>query len=127
MTNSRTILVVDDDPHIRRLIAATLEDSGAFSIVEAGDGVEALECAAAQVPEIVILDVDMPRLNGIETARRLRSEPRTAHATIVMLTAASDDGAEKRATEAGADVFWAKPFSPLDLLELVDRLAAAQP
>ena len=120
--NGRTILIVDDDPLIRRLIVTTLEDVAAFSIVEAGDGMEALEQAAATPPEIVFLDIDMPRLNGIETCKRLREEDATAESTIVMLTAVSDDSAERRATDAGADLFLTKPFSPLDLLRLVDRL-----
>ena len=118
----RTILIVDDDPLIRRLIVTTLEDVAAFSLVEAGDGLEALERAAQCFPEIVFLDIDMPRLNGIEACRRLRAEPGTSESTIVMLTAVSDDSAERRAVDAGADIFLTKPFSPLDLLRLVDRL-----
>ena len=122
MSESRKILIVDDDPLIRRLIVTTLEDVAAFDLVEAGDGLEALERAAEAQPEIVLLDIDMPRLNGIEACRRLRAEPATHEATIVMLTAVSDDGAERRASDAGADLFLTKPFSPLDLLRLVDRL-----
>ena len=122
MNRGRSILIVDDDPLIRRLIVTTLEDVAAFELAEAGDGQEALETALAKPPEIVFLDIDMPRLNGIETCRRLRSEPSTADATIVMLTAVSDDSVERRAAEAGADLFLTKPFSPLTLLELVDRL-----
>ena len=119
---SRTILVVDDDPLIRRLIATTLEDVSGFDLVEAGDGVEALERAEDTAPAIVFLDIDMPRMDGITTCARLREAPATAGATIVMLTAATDDRAERRAGEAGADLFLTKPFSPLDLLRLVDRI-----
>jgi two-component system chemotaxis response regulator CheY len=122
MTPDRTILIVDDDPLIRKLIVTTLEDVAAFQIVEAGDGQEAVERAASVPPEIVFLDIDMPRMNGIEACRQLRAAPGTAESTIVMLTAVSDDGAEKRASDAGADLFLTKPFSPLDLLRLVDRL-----
>jgi CheY-like chemotaxis protein len=122
VNGERTILIVDDDPLIRRLIVTTLEDVAAFSLVEAGDGLEALERAAQCFPEIVFLDIDMPRLNGIEACRRLRAEPGTSESTIVMLTAVSDDSAERRAVDAGADIFLTKPFSPLDLLRLVDRL-----
>jgi CheY-like chemotaxis protein len=119
---TRTILVVDDDPLIRRLIATTLEDVAGFDLAEAGDGVEALERALTTSPQIVFLDIDMPRMDGITTCARLRDQPETADSTIVMLTAASDDGAEQRASEAGADLFLTKPFSPLDLLRLVDRI-----
>jgi CheY-like chemotaxis protein len=119
---SRTILVVDDDPLIRRLIATTLEDVSGFDLVEAGDGLEAIERAEKTEPSIVFLDIDMPHLDGIATCAELRSSPRTSGATIVILTAATDDRAERRAGEAGADLFLTKPFSPLDLLRLVDRI-----
>jgi CheY-like chemotaxis protein len=119
---TRTILIVDDDPTIRRLIATTLEDISGYRLQEAGDGQEAIETAVRARPEIVFLDIDMPRLNGIEACRRLRSDPATAGATIVMLTADSDDRAQRSAHDAGADLFLTKPFSPLHLLRLVDRL-----
>jgi CheY-like chemotaxis protein len=123
---SRTILVVDDDPLIRRLIATTLEDVAGFDLVEAGDGIEALERAAEETPSIVFLDIDMPRMDGITACAELRQAPGTSSATIVMLTAATDDRAERRAGEAGADLFLTKPFSPLDLLRLVDRIGERQ-
>ena len=75
---SRTILVVDDDPLIRRLIATTLEDVAGFELVEAGDGVEALERAAAEQPAIVFLDIDMPRMDGIAACRSCARRPATA-------------------------------------------------
>ena len=122
---TRTILIVDDDPMIRKLIATTLEDISGYRLQEAGDGMEAVERAQATRPEIVFLDIDMPRLNGIEACRRIRSEPTTADATIVMLTGDSDDDAERDARAAGADLFLTKPFSPLRLLRLVDGLGSS--
>jgi CheY-like chemotaxis protein len=121
---TRTILIVDDDPMIRKLIATTLEDISGYRLQEAGDGIEALERAVTAKPEIVFLDVDMPGLNGIEACRRLRSDPATAGATIVMLTGDSGPQAEHGALAAGADLFLTKPFSPLHLLRLVDRIGA---
>ena len=123
---NRTILIVDDDPGIRRLIAATLEDVSGYRMTEAGDGEEAVDRARSALPSIVFLDIDMPRLNGIEACRRLRSEPSTADATIVMLTGDSDDDAERDARAAGADLFLTKPFSPLRLLRLVDDIGTAR-
>ena len=119
---SRRILIVDDDPLIRRLIATTLEDVAGFELLEASDGQEAVETAAGNTPEIVFLDIDMPRMDGIQACREIRNGNGTSGATIVMLTAATDDAAEQRAGEAGADLFLTKPFSPLDLLRLVDRI-----
>ena len=123
---NRTILIVDDDPSIRRLIAATLEDVSGYRMTEASNGQEAVERARDARPEIVFLDIDMPRLNGIEACRRLRSDPATARATIVMLTGDAGDVAERSAQDAGADLFLTKPFSPLHLLRLVDSIAATR-
>jgi CheY-like chemotaxis protein len=122
---THTILIVDDDPMIRKLITTTLQDVAGYSLREAADGLAAIEAALEERPEIVFLDYDMPRLNGIETCRRLRSDPATAGATIVMLTAMSDSPSQDSAVAAGADLFLTKPFSPLRLLRLVDDLGAA--
>jgi two-component system chemotaxis response regulator CheY len=124
---TRGVLVVDDDPFIRKLIATTLEDVSEFELHEAADGREALVVAKRERPALVFLDVDMPVLNGIEACRELREDPDTSEMTIVMLTAAHGDSVERRAEEAGADLFLTKPFSPLDLLRLVDRLSGQSP
>jgi CheY-like chemotaxis protein len=119
----QSVLVVDDDPFIRKLIATTLEDVAAIDLHEAGDGIEAIEVARARRPTLVFLDVDMPALEGIDACRRLREDPVTREATIVMLTAAHGNSIERRAEDAGADLFLTKPFSPLELLRPVDRLS----
>jgi CheY-like chemotaxis protein len=118
----RAVLVVDDDPFVRKLIATTLEDVAEFDLHEAADGLEALEVARHSRPSLVFLDVDMPRLDGIDVCRRLRAEREAGAATIVMLTAAHGDAVRRQAEEAGANMFLTKPFSPLDLLRLVDAL-----
>jgi CheY-like chemotaxis protein len=119
---TRTILIVDDDASIRRLIATTLEDVSGYRLEEAADGEEAMVVALDAQPAIVFLDLEMPRVNGIETCRRLRKEPTLADATIVVLTGDSGEVAERSAQAAGADLFLTKPFSPLHLLQLVDEL-----
>lgn len=119
-----SVLIADDDPFVRRLIVTTLEDVAGFDLVEAANGREAVEVALREHPELVFLDVDMPELDGFEACRRLRAEPDTARAMIVMLTAAAGDSAEREAETAGADLFLSKPFSPLALLRLVDELGA---
>jgi CheY-like chemotaxis protein len=120
----RAVLIVDDDPFIRKLVATTLEDVASFRLHEAANGIEAVARAAEVQPELVFLDIDMPRLDGIEACRQIREQEHGASgATIVMLTAAGAEENEIRAREAGADLFLTKPFSPLDLLRLVDELA----
>jgi CheY-like chemotaxis protein len=117
-----SVLIVDDDPFIRKLVSTTLEDVAGFEPAEAPSGDEALELARAAPPALVFLDIDMPGLDGYEVCRRLRAEPVTSNATIVMLTAAAGEEAEREAEEAGADLFLTKPFSPLELLRLVHEL-----
>jgi CheY-like chemotaxis protein len=117
----RSVLIVDDDPFIRKLILTTLEDVAGFDLHEAADGEEALAVARETSPAIVFLDIDMPRLDGISACARMRDEPSSRDATIVMLTAAPADQ-EAPARAAGADLFLTKPFSPLDLLRLVDDI-----
>ena len=124
MAEQRVVLIVDDDPFIRRLIATTLEGVSAFELHQASDGEEAVQIARREGPRLVFLDIDMPRLDGIEACRRMREEPAMADARIVMLTASAEDSARTRAAHAGADRFLTKPFSPLDLLRLVDELGS---
>ncbi len=119
---TRAALVVDDDPFIRKLIVTTLEDVAQFEIHEAADGIEALEVARRERPSLVFLDIDMPRIDGIDACRQLRADSATSATTIVMLTAADGDAIEREAVAAGADLYLTKPFSPLDLLRLVDRV-----
>jgi CheY-like chemotaxis protein len=122
MSTRRAVLIVDDDPFIRKLIMTTLEGVAEFDLHEARDGEEAVQTARLQSPRLVFLDIDMPRMDGIEACRMMRAEPATAGAKIVMLTATAEDSARLRAQEAGADFFLTKPFSPLELLRLVAEL-----
>ena len=118
----RSVLIVDDDPFIRKLVATTLEDVAGFELMEAANGREALRVAERTPPQLVFLDIDMPEVDGYEACRGLRAQAETAQATIVMLTAAAGKEAEREAEEAGADLFLTKPFSPLALLKLVHDL-----
>jgi CheY-like chemotaxis protein len=119
----RSVLIVDDDPFIRKLVSTTLEDVAGFQLHEAANGIEAVERAAEVHPQLVFLDIDMPRMDGIEACRLIREQDNgAAKPTIVMLTAAGAQENETLARAAGADLFLTKPFSPLDLLRLVDEL-----
>jgi len=116
-----TILVVDDEPPILELVRFTLEDEQ-IRVLEAGDGVQALETALAVRPDLILLDVQMPRLDGLEVCRRLRADASLAGTRIVMLTAAGQDADRARGLAAGADEYLTKPFSPLALFTLVRSL-----
>lgn len=121
-----TVLIVDDEPAIVELVRFTLEDEH-VRVVEAGDGLEALEVARAEQPDLILLDVQMPHLNGFEACRRLRLESSLSRTKIVMLTAASQEGDFARGRAAGADLYLTKPFSPLRLLTLVQSLLPEAP
>lgn len=112
---SGRILVVDDNKVIRQLIRVNLELEG-FEVVTAADGAECLEIVHSVQPDVVTLDVVMPRLDGVRTASRLRADPRTRGCAIVMVSAGA-------LPEGVGDAYVAKPFEPALLVETVRRLA----
>ena len=116
----KTVLVVDDEPSVRRLVTATLA-GGNYVIVEARDGNEALQLARQHRPDMILLDVSMPGVDGIDVCRQIKADSALRNATIVILTAQAHADVRQRATAVGADVFLTKPFSPLQLLGLVEQ------
>ena len=115
---SQSILVVDDEPDIRRLVVLHLEREG-FRCRMAGTGPDALREAKAAVPDLVVLDLMLPGLDGLEVCRRLRSEASTAGVPIIMLTAKADEVDRVVGLEVGADDYVVKPFSPRELVARV--------
>ena len=116
-----TILVVDDEPNIVEVVRITLEDDR-VRVVVAADGAAALAAACTERPDLILLDVNLPDLSGLEVCRRLRADARTQDTKIVMLTAAAQRDDVERGRAAGADEYLTKPFSPVRLLTLVDTL-----
>ena len=117
------VLVVDDDPDIRMIVGATLRKLHVpVEIVQAEDGVEALEKAREATPDLVVLDVMMPRMDGFETCRALRENVRTAFVPILMLTASADQDSRTKGYLIGTDDYMSKPFLPVDLKLRVGRL-----
>lgn len=118
------VLVVDDDDVIRQLIGINLELEG-FEVDMAADGVQALERVAAALPDVVTLDVMMPRLDGLEVARQLRADPRTSGVRVVLVSARAQLADLERGDAIGVDEYVTKPFEPEELVAVVRRLAAA--
>ena len=116
-----TVLIVDDEPNIVRLVRITLEDSR-VQVLEAADGTTALDRAAAFRPDLILLDVDLPDVSGLEVCRRLKEDTELAKTKVVMLTAAAQRDDVARGFAAGADEYLTKPFSPVRLLSLVEQL-----
>lgn len=119
----KKVLIVDDENNVRRLVAATLS-GGDYEVLQAKDGVEALETIRRERPTVVLLDIQMPGLDGIEVCRQVKADPKLRDTVVVMLTAQAQADARRRATSAGADTFLTKPFSPLQVLEIVERRVA---
>src|SRR3972149_6253219 len=115
---AETILVVDDDPDIARFVEVNLRSAG-YEVAVAGDGEEALGVATEMRPDLVLLDVMMPRLDGFEVAQRLRRNPQTAGSSIIMLTAKALSTDKVLGLQSGADDYIIKPFDPIELLARV--------
>lgn len=115
--DDRCVLVVDDDAVLRRVVRAVLEADG-FRVLEAHDGRQGLELAASERPRVVILDVMMPGLDGVEVCRRLDHK----ETRVLMLTALGDVTTEVASLEAGACGYLTKPFSSMELLDRVEEL-----
>ncbi len=116
------ILVVDDEPDLLELIEYNIAQCG-HEVITATDGARALELAKSRIPDMVILDVMMPRLTGYEVAKRMRSQSETARIPILMLTAKGEEAHELEGLGAGADDYLTKPFSMKILLARIDALA----
>ena len=117
------VLVVDDEAVIRQLIVINLELEG-FEVHQAVDGLDALGKARELDPDVVTLDVMMPGLDGFQTAHRLRADPATARARIVLVSARTRPADLERGRDAGADAYVTKPFDPDEIIDTVRRLAA---
>ncbi|WP_261554299.1 response regulator transcription factor [Frankia tisae] len=120
------VLVVDDDAVIRQLVVVNLELEG-FEVHTAVDGVDALEMVRSAAPQVITLDIMMPRMNGWDVATHLREDPSTADIKLVMLTARAQEADVKRGARIGVDYYLTKPFDPDELITVVQKLAAGQP
>jgi DNA-binding response OmpR family regulator len=117
------VLVVDDDPDIRELVVFKLEQLG-HNVTQERDGEGGLAAAQETTPDLVMLDVMMPKLTGIEVCRKLREDPATATVPIILITAKAQEADVERGFAAGADDYIVKPFSPRELASRVQAVVA---
>lgn len=122
MPPSLKILVCDDERHIVRLIQVNLEKQG-WQVVTAYDGKEGLEKIRAEKPDLCVLDVMMPYMDGFEVLKSLRREPETEALPVIMLTAKAQDKDVFEGYHYGADMYLTKPFNPAELVSFVKRIA----
>ena len=119
-----TVLVVDDDPVILKLLEVNFSMEG-FSVLTAVDGTDAFERAVADRPDVVVSDIMMPRMSGLELVARLKAEPVTAAIPVLLLSAKAQASDVRAGLDAGADDYLTKPFEPLELVERVNKLVGA--
>jgi DNA-binding response OmpR family regulator len=117
----RQILFVEDDPDQRRLLERTLAAAG-WRVISAADGEAGVAAARAQQPDVIVLDVMMPRLNGFQACRQLRADPQTKHIPIIMATAKDQPADEFWGREVGADEYLVKPLEIRQLIAVATRL-----
>ena len=117
------ILVCDDERHIVRLIQVNLERQG-WNVVTAYDGKEGLEKVASEKPDLLVLDVMMPYMDGFEVLKSIRKDPATEKLPVIMLTAKAQDKDVFEGYHYGADLYLTKPFNPRELVTFVKRIAA---
>ena len=115
---AESVLVVDDDPDVARFVEVNLRSAG-YDVTVASNGEEGLEKAVELRPDLVLLDVMMPKLDGFEVAQRLRRDPRTSSSSIIMLTAKALSSDKVLGLSSGADDYIIKPFDPVELLARV--------
>jgi len=122
MKTNKRILIVDDSENIRKLVKVILKIVGDYEYYEAEDGREGLEKTLKYKPDLIILDLIIPKIYGIELIRKIKAHEETKDIPIIILTSETTYEAVERAKEAGADVFMGKPFEPKDLRESVKEL-----
>jgi two-component system cell cycle response regulator DivK len=118
--SGRTVLYVEDNEFnlkmVRQLLART-----SYRLIEATDGESGVATALAEPPDLILMDVQLPKLSGLDATRRLRTDPRTAEGPIIVITSFALSGDDQKAKDAGASAYLAKPYSPRELLQMIRK------
>ena len=118
---SKRILVVEDHEENRRILRLLLK-SAHYEVLEAVTGEDGVRLAELERPDLILMDIQLPKISGMEAMRRIRTNPATAKTPIVAITSFALSGDDQKAKEAGATAYLAKPYSPFDLLKLIRKL-----
>ena len=117
----KTILYVEDNEMNRKIVRALLK-STTYALLEAFDGEAGVALALEKQPDLILMDIQLPKISGMEATRRLRADASMAHTPIIAITSFALSGDEQKAKDAGATAYLAKPYSPFDLLTLIRKL-----
>jgi two-component system, cell cycle response regulator DivK len=116
--SKRTILYVEDNEYNRKIVRQLLGRTS-YRLVEANDGESGVAMAQQEIPQLILMDVQLPKMSGLDATRTLKADPRTSHIPIIVITSFALSGDREKAAAAGADSYLAKPYSPRELLALV--------
>ena len=118
----KTVLYVEDNEFNRKIVRHLLGRTS-YRLLEAGDGEAGVTTAREAVPDLIIMDIQLPKLSGLEATRQLHADPVTAAIPVIVITSFALAGDEEKAREAGAAAYLAKPYSPRELLQMIRQLA----
>ena len=118
----KTVLYVEDNEFNRKIVRDLLAATTSYRLIEASDGEMGVATALRETPDLILIDIQMPKLNGLEATRMLRADSKTAHIPIIVITSFALSGDEKKAMDAGASAYIAKPYSPRELLAQIHKL-----
>jgi two-component system, cell cycle response regulator DivK len=116
--SERTILYIEDNEYNRKIVRQLLGRTS-YRLVEANDGESGVAMALQEIPQLILMDVQLPKMSGLDATRVLKADPRTSHVPIIVITSFALSGDREKAAAAGADSYLAKPYSPRELLALV--------
>jgi DNA-binding response OmpR family regulator len=118
MESRSIILIVEDEPTLRRFMVRLLQREG-YDVLQAEDGLEALARADERTPDLIVLDLMLPGIDGFEVCRRIRERPDTSRTPVLIVSARASQDSRRKSLEAGADAFILKPYNPRDLIDLI--------
>ena len=119
--SNKTILNVEDNEYNLKIVRQLLSRTS-YRLIEAVDGEQGVATAHNELPDLILMDIQLPKLSGLEATRRLRADPKTAQIPIIVITSFALSGDSEKAKDAGASAYLAKPYSPRELLQMIRKL-----